>query len=227
VVTPKLARDLPLGERAYDAIKAMVISNELKPGQALTESGLAETLGISRSPVRGALARLEEEGFLETEPWHGPRVAPLTAKYVKDLYQVRAALETLCARESAHRIPGEEIEAFYRLVASLAAPAAAGDLSGLLAADDRFHTMLVEHCENELLQIIVRRLRDHVTRVTNAIAGDIDLWLESEYEEMTRIVAALKSRDADRLAAIVEAHMAGFATRMTESFERSQSAVQA
>ena len=81
-VTVKLDRASPLADRAYAAIKQMVIANELAPGQLLTESGLAQPLGISRSPVRAALARLQEEGFIETEPWKGPRVAALDAKYV-------------------------------------------------------------------------------------------------------------------------------------------------
>src|SRR5438093_486335 len=94
VAFPKLQRSSPLGERAYDAIKSLIVAGDLAPGQLVAESQLAARLGISRSPVREALARLQEESFVEVEPWKRARIAPLTPESIQDLYSVRTALES-------------------------------------------------------------------------------------------------------------------------------------
>jgi DNA-binding GntR family transcriptional regulator len=217
-VTLKLDRASPLAERAYDAIKQMVIANELVPGQALTESGLAQSLGISRSPVRAALGRLQEEGFIETEPWKGPRVAPLDAKYVRNLYEVRTALETLSARLSASRIPDEDIKRLDDAVTS-AKSSSNGREGALDVIDLEIHALIIEHCDNDLLRLMLRRLQDHLARVRNAASRDTRTRIPADGQELASILAAMQKHDSARLGEVLKRHIDNYATRMLESFE--------
>jgi DNA-binding GntR family transcriptional regulator len=217
----KLDRASPLAERAYDAIKQMVVSNELPPGRLLTESGLGALLGISRSPVRAALARLQEEGFLETEPWKGPRVAPLDAKYVRNIYQVRTALETLCAKQSASQIPDAEIKRLVDAVHDVEPAIRAGEARDLDALDREMHALIIDNCDNELLRIMVNRLQDHLERVRNATGVALHMYRQIEFNELDEIATAMADRDPERLAAAVERHVENYAARMLELFEKS------
>lgn len=108
----EVEKNIPLGERAYYVIKAMIIRAELAPGQLVPESVLAKQLGISRSPVKAALTRLQEDGLLTGEAWKVPTVVPLDLKYVDNVYQVRKALETQCALQAIDTIPTSKVEEF-------------------------------------------------------------------------------------------------------------------
>jgi DNA-binding GntR family transcriptional regulator len=220
-VATKLDRASPLAERAYEAIKQMVVTNEMPPGHLLTESGLGGLLGISRSPVRAALARLQEEGFLETEPWKGPRVAPLDAKYVQNIYQVRTALETLCARLSATRIPDADVKRLADAVRDVAPAIRSGEARDLDALDRGMHALIIDNCDNELLRIMVSRLQDHLERVRNATGAALHMYRQIEFDELEQIVSAMANRDADGLAAALERHVENYAARMLELFENS------
>jgi DNA-binding GntR family transcriptional regulator len=221
-VATKLDRASPLAERAYEAIKTLIVNNDLEPGRLLTESGLAELLGISRSPVRAALARLQEEGFLKTEPWKGPRVAPLDGTHVRNLYEVRAALETLCARRSASRIPEAEVERLVEAVRAAEPAIRSGEQRDLDALDRSMHELMIEHCDNELLQLMVRRLQDHLNRVRTATGAAMHMYGVVEFEELDKIVAAMVARDPDQLATALEEHANSYAARIFEWFEKSE-----
>src|SRR5690606_28814202 len=109
-VTIKIYRSDSLSEQAYLALKAMIVQLELPPGKNFSENELAEKLGISRSPVRAALARLQEDGFIETSGRVGLKTTDIDSRYVRNIYEIRAVLEGLCARKSAKLIPDEEID---------------------------------------------------------------------------------------------------------------------
>ncbi|RWI33327.1 MAG: GntR family transcriptional regulator, partial [Mesorhizobium sp.] len=108
----EVERNIPLGERVYDIIKKMITDGELPPNQVVPESVLAKQLGVSRSPVKAALTRLQEDGLVVGEAWKVPYVAPLDAKYVSNAYQVRKALDSQCAIQAIGNIPAARIDEF-------------------------------------------------------------------------------------------------------------------
>ncbi len=218
-VVTKLDRSQPLAARAYQAIKQMIIRNELEPGQSVTESGLADILGISRSPVRAALARLQEERFLETEQW---KIASLDQKYVRELYEMRATLEGLCARKSAKFIRDHEIDALAAAKDQLEPKLRAGDSREWDLLEPRFHDLIVERCDNEMLRATVDRLHDHWDRVRNAVAPAIAEHKPKDFEENQWILNAMRTRDPAQLQTAIETHVSNVAARMLDAFERGR-----
>lgn len=221
-VVAKLDRTTPLDARAYQAIKQMIIRLELEPGHSVTESRIAEKLGISRSPVRKALARLQEERFLEAEQWTGLRVAALDRKYVREIYELRTALEGLCAYKSAQLITNEEIEALASAKDRIEPLLRAGDSREWDVLEPKFHDLVTERCDNEMLKAFLARLHDHWDRVRNAVAPAIAEHKLKDFEENQQILDAMRTRDPAKLQAAVETHVSNVASRMLHAFEQGK-----
>jgi DNA-binding GntR family transcriptional regulator len=210
---PKLQRS-SLADGAYTAIKKLIIETELMPGQTVSEGQLAATLGISRSPVRQALARLKEEGFIEIEAWKPARVAALTPQVVQDLYSVRTALEARAARESAPFLPEGDVAAMRATLERLAPQIAAGDYAAFIAIEHEFHGLFIDSCPNRLLRGFLAGLQDHLERVRHYYRSEVRAHKEQEFDEHVRIVTAMTSRDPDLLERAVREHLEGFTQRL-------------
>jgi DNA-binding GntR family transcriptional regulator len=200
----------PLGERAYAVIKEMIITRELGPGEQVPETVLANRLGISRSPVKAALTRLQGEGLIVGEAWKVPRVAPLDAEYVDNVYQVMVVLDALCARQCVSRVPKEAIDAFSDELDAAREVMKTGDFGPLLDAHVHFNQLLVEYCGNELLKALEARLQDHLARVRHSSPRNDNEWPRRDDGFLGAKLDALRDRDAERLAAMVSEHLQAF-----------------
>ncbi|HSP74486.1 MAG TPA: GntR family transcriptional regulator, partial [Gaiellaceae bacterium] len=98
------------GDAAADLIRQAIMDGRLRPGQRLTETGLAKDLGISRTPVREALRVLQTEGLVESTPYQGSTVRTYDVEDLDDMYQLRALLEGHAARRAAQRITRDGVE---------------------------------------------------------------------------------------------------------------------
>lgn len=199
-----------LGNRAYRAIKELIVTGELPPGEEVPETVLAKRLGISRSPVKAALTRLQDDGLVTAEAWKIPRVVPLDRKYVTNVYQLRRALDTLCAEQSVPRIPAAEIDSFEAELDKVGAQVEQGVVEPVRFANFHFHDLLIKYSDNELLQAAVERLQDHLARVRNASPRDNDEWLRLEYAMLRDEIAAVRARDPERLVQLLRTHLDRF-----------------
>ncbi len=131
-----------LREAALSAIRQAILRGDLKPGQRLMESDIAEQMGMSRAPVREALCQLETEGLLVSEPHRGTFVAELSATDLWEIYTLRAAIESLAVRIVTERASAETLAQLQQAVADMVQAAREGDLARLAALDMSFHEML-------------------------------------------------------------------------------------
>lgn len=131
-----------LREAALSAIRQAILRGDLKPGQRLMESDIAEQMGMSRAPVREALCQLETEGLVVSEPHRGTFVAELSATDLWEIYTLRAAIESLAVRIVTERASAETLAQLQQAVADMVQAAREGDLSRLAALDMSFHEML-------------------------------------------------------------------------------------
>ncbi len=140
-------------ERAYRALKDLILSNELPAGSQLLEQEAALRLGMSRTPVREAMIRLEQDGVVEIRPRHGMRVLPVSAADMREIYDVLTSLEATAAEMVARKgVTAEELQGL------------SDNLDGWAAADHRFHELLVKLTGNQRLQQIVTQLSEQAHR---------------------------------------------------------------
>ncbi|TGU99758.1 GntR family transcriptional regulator [Mesorhizobium sp. M00.F.Ca.ET.151.01.1.1] len=198
----EVERNIPLGERVYEIIKKMITDGALPPNQAVPESVLAKQLGVSRSPVKAALTRLQEDGLVVGEAWKVPYVAPLDAKYITNAYQVRKALDSQCALQAIGNIPAARIDELGAFLDKAHQSMEADDPSLIRDAFFLLQEILRQYCDNDLLRSMQGKLHDHLTRIRNAVHATNDAeWLKIEYWMLKDQLEALRSRDSARLVA--------------------------
>ena len=142
---PRLARLEPshLVDRAYREVRTAILNRDLPPGSRLVEAQLAEELGVSRLPVREALIQLESEGLAVRIPGRGKVVASLSAADVREVYTLRAAVETLAFRLAKDHVTSADQRSLERLIDNMEQAATQGDVRKLAALDVQFHEQIV------------------------------------------------------------------------------------
>ncbi len=159
----------PRGTRADDAYRAIrkrILDNAYPPGYQALEQALADELGLSRTPVREALIRLEKEGLVAVVPRHGMRVLPVSPTDMKEIYEILTALEGMAAELLAKRRPSDQALApLERASRDMAKALRADDLEAWAEADARFHRLLIELAGNRLLAQAVLHFWDRAHRV--------------------------------------------------------------
>jgi len=158
-------------ETVYRRLKDMILNNELAPGYSALEQELGERLGVSRTPVRAAMRRLEDEGLVETRPRHGMRVRPMSPEDVREVHELTCCLEVMAAEKLASRglKPDDpEIAELQQATDDMEACLERDDLDGWAEADRRFHQAILEHSGNKRLARIGRSVSEQCQRVRMA-----------------------------------------------------------
>jgi DNA-binding GntR family transcriptional regulator len=195
-----------LSEQVYQFLRDEILSERAMPGTELSEVALAETLGISRGPVREAMGRLRAEGLVEVRPRRGAVVASLSKQEFQEAYQVRGALEVLAVREGTPRCTPESLAEIDGLMEEMEQRAAANDEAAFFALNRRLHRAICELSGNETLLELYDRLIARMVRYSHRSAtlrGD----LVSSLAEHTAIIDAMRKGDADAAGRLMEAHI--------------------
>jgi GntR family transcriptional regulator, rspAB operon transcriptional repressor len=206
-----------LAEQAYETLQQWIIAGDLAPATLLSENDLARRFAISRSPLREAIRRLQEEGLLEPSGPRGFSVPPLSVELVRDVYGVRRALETAAA-ETAVDIPQAEIAAMRARLTELVEGVHRGDLAPFSESDFDFHDLFVLHCGNRLLIDRLHRLRGHIRRIMN-YAGRFQAHTEASCAEHLAIMDAVEARNTAELRRTVDVHVRGVTERLVASLK--------
>ena len=209
-ITTRPGRDgspLPatLTERAFGAIKRKIIHLDLPPGARFTEAQLATELGLSKTPVREALARLEREGLVEIIARSGYRVSDVTLKDARDLLAVRTLLETEAAGLAAVRMgDGAQLQALNELCRISYDPSDRSSIARFLEANTEFHATVARAGGNERLAEMLRTVLDQLERLFH-----LGLGLTTTSEEMVHehhdLVRAIMSGNVAEARAVAEA----------------------
>lgn len=200
------ALDSPsLRERVYLSLRDALVAGELIPGQRLRDQELAARLGVSRTPVREALQRLEDEGLVETAPRAMTRVAPLDAIAAREAFPVVAALHALAARHGVPRLTTEDIATMRAANEELAVTIATLDpatVQRAIAADDQFHAVVLRAADNSEIIRTLERLTPKVRRLEYAQFGS--LAGRKSVQQHHAIITACERGEIDHAAALVE-----------------------
>lgn len=154
----------PLREEIYRVLRRTIVQGRLEPGAKIVEGRLAAALGVSRTPVREALHRLEYDGLVINRPGYSTRVTALTVTDVEEIYPIITVLEGLAGRLATPRLSPADLSYMDELTHALAHHARRGEIEKLMAADTRFHAVLHERSQNRRLQRIIAELRGQMER---------------------------------------------------------------
>lgn len=214
------APTVSLVDAAYDQIRRRILDNLWPPGHQALEQEVALALGMSRTPVREALVRLQNDGLVQVVPRHGMRVLPVSPTDMREIYEILTALECMAAEIVARRGPDEA--ALAPLVQATAAMDAAlqdDDLDAWAAADERFHASLIELAANRQLAATVWNYWDRAHR-----ARMFSLKLRPKPVNSTRehrdLVERLRAGDARGAAEVNRAHRERASRELLAIFER-------
>ncbi|HEY8426120.1 MAG TPA: GntR family transcriptional regulator [Limnochordales bacterium] len=202
----KLDNYKPLRELVFEALREAIITGALKPGERLMEVQLADELGVSRTPVREAIRKLEHEGFVVMIPRKGAYVADISLKDVVEIFDVRTALEALAAQLAAERASDEDLERTERILVEYGECVESGDIARLIEVDTRFHEAIYQMAGNSRLKQMLSLLGEQVMRYRTMTLSHKPR-MRKALEEHRRIVEAIAARDAQRAARLAREHI--------------------
>jgi DNA-binding GntR family transcriptional regulator len=196
-----------LRDTAYEAIRDAIVRGDIAPGTSVSNADLAEQLGLSRAPVRDALARLADEGLVETKPQSYTRVTRLVLREARDAAGVVRAMHELAARTAVPLLADEDVAAMRRANDRFAAATRSGDIDAALRADDEVHGVLVRVCGNQALAATIERYTPLIRRL--------------ERRQFSRARARRSVERHDQLIAACAAGDVAEATRLTAQIWRT------
>ncbi len=207
-------------DTAYEWIRRRILDNVWPPGHRALEQEVALELGMSRTPVREALVRLQNDGLVEVVPRHGMRVLPVSPEDMREIYEVLTALECMAAEIVARRKPGDaELQTLTQATADMDKALARDDLEAWAAADERFHVSLVELSGNRALANTVWNYWDRAHRARMLSLRLRPKPVNSTHEHM-QMVERLRAGDVAGAAAVTRAHRERANQELVAIFER-------
>ncbi len=208
----------PLREIVFETLREAILSGKLEPGERLMEIQLAEEMGVSRTPVREAIRKLELEGFVVMIPRKGAYVAGISHKDVTDVFEVRAALEALAAGLAAERATDEEIEKLDRSLLAYSEQTNKQDIDGIVESDTGFHELLYKCSRNERLQSMITLLREIIQRVRTVSLSQPGRSKDA-VEEHRQIVDAIAERNVELAQHLAREHIYNAENSMLNSLK--------
>ncbi len=192
---------LPLRDVVFNTLRQAILRGELKPGERLMEIQLANKLGVSRTPIREAIRKLELEGLVLMIPRKGAEVADITEKSLIDVLEVRRALEELAVQLTCDRITEEEIIELRRAAENFKKTLKSKDITEIAEADVKFHDVIYMATKNQKLIQLLNNLHEQMYRYRIEYLKDSEVYpkLIGEHEEIIRRITDREKEEASRI----------------------------
>lgn len=197
---------LPLRDIVFLTLRQAILMGDLEPGERLLEVSLADRLGVSRTPVREAIRKLELEGLVLMLPRRGAEVAKISEKNLRDVLEVRRGLEELTMELAATRIADEQLQEMEDANIRFERVLGGNDLTAIAEADEHFHELIYSSTGNERLVQVINNIKDQMYRFRLEYIKDKDkrMGLADEHK---LIVEALRKRDMNRAKNLIRDHI--------------------
>ncbi|MBQ7703834.1 MAG: GntR family transcriptional regulator [Selenomonadaceae bacterium] len=196
----------PLREAVCETLRDALRKGILEPGERLMEVQLDEELGISRTPVREAIRKLEQEGYVIMMPRRGTYVSDISTNDVKEIFEIRSALESLATGLAARRIEPDELETLQNLLMEIEGYIAKNDMEKIVETDIKFHGLLYQVSRNERLVNIINNLKEQLARF-RTLSMSYPGRLQETLEEHSEMVEAIANGDVSAAREAAEHHM--------------------
>ena len=199
-VAPLQVKDL-----VYERLRESLIDLTFTPGEPLREAALVARFGVSKTPIREALVRLEREGLVEIAPYRGARARTYNQADLREFYELREILETECVRRAALGPDREIRDALVRNVDSSTSALARGDFRAVAERLDEFGELLLAQLQNGMVTDLLNRLRAHLKRIGPANRSAHRFG--SAVDEQRAILGAITARDAGQAQDLLRRHL--------------------
>ncbi len=207
-----------LGHYVYENLKQAIIRGDLRPGERVAESRVAEAMGISRTPVREAFHKLERDGWLEHQTSTGFFVARLSREDIEETFGIRAVLESYAARLATIKHGENDLDALEEKINQYQRHLEVNDLESLPKINTEFHDILYSLSRSPKLISMINHLRDQIYRFRMMILRVPDMALKSN-EDHKMMLSLIRKRDADRVERLVRNHILRGQQTVLELFE--------
>lgn len=197
---------LPLRDVVFNTLRKAILRGNLEPGERLREIHLADKLGVSRTPIREAIRKLELEGLVVMIPRKGAVVAEITEKSLRDVLEVRRALEALAVRLACEKILDAEVEELKVAAERFEEALETGDVTAFAEADVRFHDIIYRATDNQRLIQLLYNLREQMYRYRVEYLKREDAH-ETLLEEHQAIIETIEKRDVSKAVEAVRTHI--------------------
>mgnify|MGYP000808048112 CR=1 FL=1 len=206
---------LPLRDVVFNTLRTSILTGELKPGERLMEIHLADKLGVSRTPIREAIRKLELEGLVLMIPRKGAEVAKISEKSLRDVLEVRRSLEELAIELACQRMSDSDIEDLEIAQNAFREAVITGDAMTIAETDEHYHDIIYNGTGNNRLVQILNNLREQMYRYRVEYLKD-----EKNFpiliREHSQIVEGLTAKDKTMLTAAMHKHVMNQATAVKE-----------
>ena len=197
---------LPLRDVVFNALREAIIKGDFVAGERLMEKQLAERMGVSRTPIREAIRKLELEGLVVMVPRKGAEVASVTGKDISDVLEVRATLEALAVRLACKKMSDQDFDELVSVNEAFKKAAQEKNVSEIIEKDVEFHDVIFHASENEKLIQIINNLREQIYRFRVEYIYKMNDY-QQLIEEHDEIVNAMKSRKGLDASVIAQQHI--------------------
>jgi DNA-binding GntR family transcriptional regulator len=209
---------ISLADQVFFHIKRMILSQELKGGESIPEEKIAKAFGVSRTPIRESLMRLEKYGLVTINPRSQAIVTKIRPEEVRHIGEVRGELETLAARNLAKRSTTEDVERLKEIAGECITCIEDGNSGGAFEADGRFHLEIARRCGNPYIYSIMKTLdaKIQLIRVTNCISNEV---IHTDIEIHFEIIRAIENHDSKTASALMRRHIGTFVDHKLPAME--------
>ena len=197
---------LPLRDVVFHALRKAILTGKLKPGERLMEIHLAKQLGVSRTPVREAIHKLELEGLATMIPRRGAQVAQISEKGLKDVLELRRALDVFCAQIACERMTPEEEKELRETCKAFEEATRTKDTTVIAKADVAFHDVIINSTRNERLITTINNLAEQIYRYRFEYIKD-DSQHSRLIEEHRKLVDAILNKDPEKAGKAAGIHI--------------------
>lgn len=210
----KMNEYLPLRDVVFNTLRQAILRGELKPGERLMEIQLANKLGVSRTPIREAIRKLELEGLVLMIPRRGAEVAEIKEKSLKDVLEVREALEELAVQLACEHITQEQIVEMKKAAEEVRVALRSKDITKIAQADVQFHDVINAATDNQKLVQLLNNLREQMYRFRIEYLKNESVY-STVLEEHEALMDAIARRDKEKATEVIGIHIANQSREVT------------
>ncbi len=197
---------IPLRDIVFKSLREAIITGDLKPGERLMEIKLANEMGVSRTPVREAIRKLELEGLVIVTSRKGAEVAPINEKDLKEVLEIRKALESLSVTLACKNVTKENLKKLKEINAAISKAVKNDDIETITKSDVEFHEEIYKLTNNDRLVVMLHQLKEHIFRYRFEYIKDMKN-KESIVEEHAKILAAIGDKNVRLAKKEIEHHI--------------------